>query len=94
MGIIGRSKERLDAVKAEIEATVPGSEVACAVADASDAAAVKAAFADLAEKHGSPEVYSILFPYAMHIIFLTLFRDHAQEAHDSAATAQEGCLGV
>ena len=60
VGIIGRSKERLDAVKAEIEATVPGSEVACAVADASDAAAVKAAFADLAKKHGSPEVlYSI-----------------------------------
>ncbi len=56
VGIIGRSKERLDAVKAEIEATVPGSEVVCAVADASDAAAVKAAFADLAEKHGSPEV--------------------------------------
>ena len=40
VGIIGRSKERLDAVKSEIEATVPGSEVACAVADASDAAAV------------------------------------------------------
>ena len=60
VGIIGRSKERLDAVKADIEATVPGSEVACEVADASDAAAVKAAFADLAQKHGSPEVlYSL-----------------------------------
>jgi NAD(P)-dependent dehydrogenase (short-subunit alcohol dehydrogenase family) len=55
VGIIGRTQERLDACKSEILAAVPGANIICISADATDAQAVKRAFSELKQAHGAPD---------------------------------------
>ena len=55
VGIIGRQPERLEACKRDILQAVPGAEIECVAADATDPEAVKAAFSSLRAAHGEPE---------------------------------------
>ena len=61
VGIVGRQSDRLDACRREILAAVPGADVECVAADATDPAQVAAAFARLRSAHGAPSalVYNL-----------------------------------